>query len=116
MDRFTRNLALAGARHPWRTIASWVLVVVAMFAAAAATGGAFADDFASPGSQSARAMQILDQSFPQAAKGTALVVFEGQDGTTIAQHRQDIEGMLTDVDALERGGHFGAEEIGRAHV
>ncbi|HEX4688392.1 MAG TPA: MMPL family transporter, partial [Nocardioides sp.] len=100
MDRFTRGIALASARHPWRTIASWVLVVAAMFALAAGAGGTFADDFAAPGSQSARAMQLLDASFPEAAKGTALVVFEAEDGTTIDQHRRDIASVLNNVDGI----------------
>src|SRR5690242_13833132 len=98
MDRFTRGIALASARHPWRTIASWVLVVVAMFAAAGAAGGAFADDFAVPGSQSAQATQLLDDNFPEAAKGTAMVVFQAEDGTTIAQQRQDLAAVLSEVD------------------
>jgi RND superfamily putative drug exporter len=101
MDRFTRGLALASARHPWRTIASWVFVVVAMFVAAGAAGGTFADDFAAHGSQSDRATQLLKQNFPEAAKGTALVVFEAQDGTTVATHRQDLAGVLSEVDALD---------------
>jgi RND superfamily putative drug exporter len=101
MDRFTRGIALASARHPWRTIASWVLVVVAMFAAAGAAGGAFADDFAVPGSQSAQATQLLDDNFPEAAKGTAMVVFQAEDGTTIAQQRQDLAAVLSEVDGLD---------------
>ena len=35
MDRFTRGIALASARHPWRTITSWVLVLGAVFVLAA---------------------------------------------------------------------------------
>ena len=76
MDRFTRGIAVASARHPWRTITSWVLVLGAVFLLAASGGGTFTDDFSSPGSQSERAMQLLNENFPDAAKGTALVVFE----------------------------------------
>ena len=27
MDRFTRGMAIASARRPWRTIAAWVVVM-----------------------------------------------------------------------------------------
>ena len=77
MDRFTRGLAIASARHPWRTITSWVLVLGAVFVLAASGGGTFADDFSSPGSQSDRATRLLGENFPEAAKGTALVVLAG---------------------------------------
>ncbi|MFC4783949.1 MMPL family transporter [Nocardioides sp. MAHUQ-72] len=101
MDRFTRGIATASARRPWRTIASWVLILVAVGFVAAGGGGTFADDFATPGSQSDRAMQLLDKNFPEAAKGKALVVLAAEDGGTLAGHRADVEELLTDVGRLE---------------
>ena len=101
MDRFTRGIGALSARHPWRTITSWVLVLGAVFFLAASTGGTFTDDFSSPGSQSERAMELLNENFPDAAKGSALVVFEAQDGTTLADQRSQVAGVLEDVDALD---------------
>ncbi len=102
MNRFTRAVAMAAARHPWRTIASWILAIAAVFALAASAGGTFADDFAAPGSQSARAMKLLNANFPDAAKGSALVVFQAQDGTTLTQDRAAVTGVLGDVGGLDR--------------
>ena len=85
MDRFTRGIAMASARHPWRTIATWVVVLGAVFALAASGGGTFTDDFTAPGSQSARALELLDENFPEAAKGKALVVFAAEDGETLRE-------------------------------
>ena len=90
MDRFTRGIAMASARHPWRTIATWVLVMGTVLFLAASGGGTFADDFAAPGSQSARALELLDENFPEAAKGKALVVFAAEDGETLEDHRAEI--------------------------
>ncbi|GAB3764954.1 RND superfamily putative drug exporter [Nocardioides ginsengisegetis] len=101
MDRFTRGIATASARHPWRTITSWVLVLGAVFFLAAAGGGTFTDDFSAPGSQSARAMELLNQNFPDAAKGSAMVVLEAQDGTTLADQRGQVATVLGGVDALD---------------
>jgi putative drug exporter of the RND superfamily len=77
MDRFTRAIAMASARHPWRTIATWVAVLAGMFVLAGAAGGTFADDFA------------------------ALVVFEAQDGTTVDQDRNGVAQVLADVADLD---------------
>ena len=101
MNRFTRSIAMASARHPWRTITSWTVVLVAMLFLAASGGGTFTEDFAAKGSQSDRARQLLAENFPQAAKGTALVVFEAEEGTTLGGHRADLETVLSDVATLE---------------
>ena len=69
MDRFTRGIAIASARHPWRTITSWVLVLGAVFFLAASGGGTFADDFSAPGSQSDRATELLDRELPRGRQG-----------------------------------------------
>jgi RND superfamily putative drug exporter len=92
---------MASARHPWRTVAGWVVALVAVLFLGAAAGGAFADDFSTPGSQSARAAQLLENSFPDAAKGQALVVFEGEDGATLAQRRDSVDAALDTVSGLE---------------
>ena len=101
MNRFTRSIAMASATHPWRTITSWAVVLVAMLFLAVSGGGTFTEDFAAKGSQSDRARHLLAENFPEAAKGTALVVFEAEEGTTLDGHRADLETVLSDVAALE---------------
>ena len=100
MDRFTRAIAMASTRHPWRAIVSWIAGLAALFALAATAGGTFADDFSAPGSQSARAMALLNQNFPDAAKGKALVVVEAKQGT-IAEDRADVAAVLESVTGLD---------------
>ena len=101
MDRFTRGLAVASARHPWRTIASWVLVLGAVVFLATSGGGSFIDDYAAHGSQSQRATELLDQNFPEAAQGTALVVLRAEDGTTLRSHRDAVTSLVADVGGLD---------------
>jgi RND superfamily putative drug exporter len=101
MNRFTRGIAMASARHPWRTITAWIAGLVAVLFLAASSGGTFADDFSVPGSQSARAMELLNENFPDAAKGHALVVFEAEDGTTLSADRPAVEGVLGEVGTLD---------------
>lgn len=101
MNRFTRAIAMASARHPWRTFASWIVALVAVVLLASTGGGTFADDFSAPGSQSARAMELLQENFPDAAKGKALVVLETRDGTKLDAYDQDVQRVLGDVAALD---------------
>ncbi|SFC65261.1 putative drug exporter of the RND superfamily [Nocardioides terrae] len=101
MNRLTRAVAMASARHPWRTIASWVLAVVAVFFLAAVGGGTFVDDFSAPGSQSSRAMDLVSNNFPEAAKGNALVVFEAPEGTTLEEDQADVTAVLEKVTGLD---------------
>ena len=101
MDRFTRGIAMASANHPWRTIASWILAIATVLALAASLGSTFADDFASPGSQSERAMELLTDNFPEAANGKALVVFATEDGGALAEDRAEIASTLDQVADLE---------------
>jgi RND superfamily putative drug exporter len=105
MNRFTRGIAMASARRPWRTIVSWLLVMATVFFLAATGGGTFADDFAAPGSQSARAMELLDANFPEAAKGSAMVVFAAEDDATLPAHREDIAEVLDEVASVAHVEH-----------
>src|SRR4051794_37183250 len=97
MNRFTRSIAMASARHPWRTIATWVLVLGAVFVLAGSGGGAFIDAFVAKGSQSDRAMHLLEDAFPQATQAEALVVFAVDDGQTLQSQQQAVDTVLADV-------------------
>ncbi len=101
MNRLTRAVAMASARHPWRTIASWVFALVAVFFLAAVGGGTFVDDFSAPGSQSSRAMELVNSNFPEAAKGNALVVFEAPDGATLEEDQAAVTAVLEKVGGLD---------------
>jgi putative drug exporter of the RND superfamily len=101
MNRFTRSIAMTSALHPWRTIASWVLILGGLSFLAGAAGGTFTEDFSAPDSQSARAVDLLDENFPEAAKATALVVFAAEEGATLEEHGSDIAAVLADVATVE---------------
>ena len=97
MNRFTRGIASAAARHPWRTIATWVVVLGAVFALAGSGGGGFIDAFSAKGSQSERALRLLEDKFPEATRASALVVFAVDDGETLQDQQQAVDAVLTDV-------------------
>ncbi|MGW4766695.1 MMPL family transporter [Nocardia sp. NPDC004278] len=90
MNRFTRRIGDAAARRPWRTLGGWVAVLGMLLALAGAAGGAFADDFIAPGSQSETAMALLEERFPDAARGTAMAVFAAAPGERLDQDRSAV--------------------------
>jgi putative drug exporter of the RND superfamily len=101
MNRFTRRIGAASAARPWSTVAAWVVVAAAVIALAGTVGGAFLDDLAAPGSQSERAMDLLDERFPQAANGSAMAVFAAEEGERLASHRPAIAAALARIAEVE---------------
>jgi RND superfamily putative drug exporter len=68
------------ARHPGRLIAAWLVVLVAALGAAATWGEASSDGMEIPGTESQRAIDLLEARFPDAAGGRARVVFAASAG------------------------------------
>jgi putative drug exporter of the RND superfamily len=102
MNRFTRRVGAASARRPWPTITAWVVVAATLITLASTVGGTLLDDMVAPGSQSERAMKLLDERFPHTADGNALVVFAVERGDRLASHRQAIDAALA---RMTRVGH-----------
>ena len=78
------GLGRAVVRHPWRVIALWVIVAVAVIATSPGLPAAASESSFLPGSyESIRAANLQDQAFPQAGQVTssaAIIVFARADG------------------------------------
>ena len=81
MAAFLDRLGRAVARHKWRTILVWLLIIVGVAVAAVAAGGKTQDVFSIPGAQSQQATDLLVQRFPSQSGDAALVVFQARHGT-----------------------------------
>ncbi|MEJ3742601.1 MMPL family transporter [Actinomycetes bacterium KLBMP 9797] len=101
MNSFTRRLGAASARRPWTTIAAWTVATAAILVLAGTFGGTFADDFVAPGSQSERAMEVLEERFPEAAGGAALAVFAVPEGERLDRHRPAIDAAVERIAGTE---------------
>ncbi|MFR9751227.1 MMPL family transporter [Nocardia sp. 004] len=97
MNRFTRRIGDMSARRPWATISAWVFVVALVVALAGTAGGSFLDDFVAPGSQSEKAMDLLEQRFPEAAGGSAMAVFAAQEGQQLDDGRAAVDAAVTRI-------------------
>ena len=98
----TRALALASARHPWRTITAWIVTaVVAAVAIVALLGGALTTEGNPTNNPEAlRALDVKEQAFPQSV--TDVVVIRSERYTTDAPEFQALVKDLTaDTGAVE---------------
>jgi RND superfamily putative drug exporter len=78
------------AKHRRRTLAAWIVALVAVGAAASAVGTHAATDFALGGTESQRAQYVLDRDFPARAGDVDQVVFHTR------------QGRITDADVRAR--------------
>jgi putative drug exporter of the RND superfamily len=90
MSRLLYRLGHVAARHPWRTLAAWLLIAVSAVALSGAIGGATNDTFTLPGSESQRAADALHDRFPDQSVYTSQVVVHSADGLTAPAARHAV--------------------------
>ena len=74
MFLLTGKVGGAAARHPWHTIAAWLILIVALFGLKTALGGQFQDNYTLPGAPSQAGADFLRANFPQMSGTDARVV------------------------------------------
>src|ERR1700733_15114247 len=94
----TGKVGGAAARHPWRTVVAWLILIVALFGLKTAFGGQTHDNYDVPGTQSQAGAEFLQAHFPQMSGTNARVVIHdtaGQqvDPAVLATVSQDLAGM-----------------------
>ena len=124
MSNLLGNIAAIATTHWKRSLALVLLLLVAVGAAGQAAGGAFSDDFSTPGTESQEALDLLSDRFPSQAGDTATVVFTAEDGTlsdgdrpaAIASMVEEIQGLpnvTAAIDPLSAQGKGQLSEDGR---
>jgi RND superfamily putative drug exporter len=101
MNRFIRRIGDFSARRPWTTIGAWAVLAALVAVLSGAVGGAFADDFSAPGSESAQAMDLLEQRFPAEAGGSAVAVFAAPKGQQVTSFRAGVGTALSQVAKID---------------
>jgi RND superfamily putative drug exporter len=76
LERFARTMV----RRRWAVLGVWIGLLVGVSFAAATWGGPHRVDYSTPGSDSAAALQLLDERMPETAGDTAQLVFVAPDG------------------------------------
>jgi RND superfamily putative drug exporter len=85
MFLLTGKIGGAAARHPWRTIAAWLILIVALFGLKTAFGGQFQDVYTVPGAPSQAGADFLQAHFPQMSGADARVVIHATGNRPVGQ-------------------------------
>ncbi|MFE2132526.1 MMPL family transporter, partial [Streptomyces sp. NPDC059466] len=90
------------ARRRGRVLAVWVLLLAVAAGLGTALGGKVATEFSVPGVESQQAQDLLKAKFPQAAGGTARVVFAAPEGAKLSGEKEQraIAATLEEVAAV----------------
>ncbi len=73
----------ACATHPWRVVAAWVGIIVALIALVSTVGGSLKDEFEIPGSDTQRATDLIESEFAAEQGGVLNLVFAAPEGETL---------------------------------
>ncbi|MEV0559252.1 MMPL family transporter [Streptomyces sp. NPDC050597] len=101
MATFLYRLGRFSFRRRRLVLMLWIAVLAAVGIGAAGVSSSTSDTFAIPGTQSQKALDLLEKEFPQASAdgATARVVFEAPAGQklTSAAHKAEVESLVSDL-------------------
>ncbi|MDX3385297.1 MMPL family transporter [Streptomyces niveiscabiei] len=89
------RLAQVSYRRRWWALVGWVVVLVAVSLGSQAVGDAYRNDFSLPGTESQKALDLLQERAPSQAGTSVTIVVEAKDG--VAGARARVESMLAEV-------------------
>ncbi|MFD6969409.1 MMPL family transporter [Streptomyces sp. NPDC059949] len=87
------------ARHAWRVIAVWVLLLVGLGLANHTWGGSFADSFSLPGTSTQTGADLL-KAHTSGSGGTAAPIVITSDGGPVTGHREAIDAAVANLGRL----------------
>ena len=100
MSKLLYRWGRTAALHPGRTIAAWTVVAIVIVGLDVSIGGPTSDEFAIPGSEAQRGIDLLDERFPSQGGVSARVVFADPDGDiTDAVARGVVSDTLAAIEA-----------------
>ena len=101
MASLLARLGHFSARRAWLVVSAWVLLLLAMVGAVVGFGGSLSYNMTLNGTPSQTVIDQLKESFPDASRGSAQVVFHKSDGTPFTGAQKDaIDAALVKVSDL----------------
>jgi putative drug exporter of the RND superfamily len=95
-----RRLATFCHRRRWTVLALWIVALVGVTVLAGRVGGAYSGGSNLAGTDSERAYQLLNESFPARSGYDATVVFAARDGFQAAATKTEVRRYLAEVTGL----------------
>ena len=75
MSHLLYKIGNFSGRHPWRVISAWLVIAGAVFMLNSSIGGPPDESFSLPGAESQRAVDAIQDRFPQETLYSSNVVF-----------------------------------------
>ena len=97
MGNFLKALSKLAYNHPWRVLAVWAVLLIALGFIAATFIKPPSSSISIPGTQAQQAIDHVGDLFPEAGGGTGRIVFKAKDGQTIVSQKTQIESVLAEV-------------------
>ncbi|KOG08844.1 MMPL family transporter [Streptomyces viridochromogenes] len=102
MATFLYRLGRFAFRRRRLVVMLWIAILAVVGIGSASVSGTPSDQFTIPGTQSQKALDLLDKEFPQASASgaTARVVFEAPDGQklTSGANKTEVESLIADLE------------------
>ncbi len=87
--------------HPWRFIAGWVLIIALLGITASQFMKPTSTAISIPGTEAQKALDKMDELFPDAGKGSGRIVFAAPEGKTINDFTGQITKSTADLDKID---------------
>ena len=89
-------------RNPRKTVAAWVVTLIAVFAAAGVTGPSFYAELDAPDSDSRNGFDVIEEHFGGFGGGfSGSIVFRSESGVDDPEVREAMEAMFREIDSYE---------------
>ena len=91
------------AAHPWRIVLGWIAIVVVLIGLVATVGGELRDEFEIPGSDSQKAIDLIESEFASEQGAVLNVVFAAPQGERLdtPERKAAIEDALSEIQGEE---------------
>jgi putative drug exporter of the RND superfamily len=99
MSHLLYKIGNFSGRHPWRVISAWLVIAGAVFLLNGSIGGAPDESFSLPGAESQRAVDAIQDRFPQETLYSSNVVLHSEDGLTSPETKQAVQQAVTQLEA-----------------
>jgi putative drug exporter of the RND superfamily len=97
MSRILYRIGHFSGRHPWRVLATWLVIVAGVFVLNGSIGGSPDETFRLPGAESQRAADLIQDRFPQQTIYTSNVIFHSDKGLTAPAAKAQVAQAVHDL-------------------
>jgi RND superfamily putative drug exporter len=101
MGKKLHALGLFAFNHPWRVVSFWVVLIAILGFTAATFTKPTSSAISIPGTEAQKAIDRVNELFPNSGKASGRIVFKTQDGKSIVDHKAHIIDLSTTIAKID---------------